>query len=692
MADYVDQFTEAEAKKLSSKIERVYKQAAKDIKAKIKTFNAEHKAKDEQMQALVASGDLSEADYKKWLQSQVFQGKQWKQKLDDITKVYVDADEKAREILGGTEKNVFAEAANYTAYEIDLNAKAGVAFNLYDKNTVENLLKNNPQMLPKYKTKEDKDYTWNAMRVRNEVAQGIIQGESVSEIGERLTTQLAASNAKKMEMFARTAITGAQNAGRMERMHEAQDMGISVKKKWLATLDSRTRDAHAELDGQEQDVDDPFVLQDGRKIDYPGDPTAPPELVYNCRCTLVYVYPKYGSKGLRMDQESGETIAEGISYQEWKLTKDAGRLDELDTDKRELANLTYEAVANDAFHVFKGIWKDDVTYADYWDKVGSIPAKRDYYINEIDRQTRYGNTAKVQELQEKLAELDKFESMGAANNMMLDLIDVQKENIAKIMKDVTPAPPSPFTDAAYTPGRKANALRAATGEEADKALRDKSGEVWRAATDEEKDAAYEYTQSYHKFNEPLRGIEYGTNRYLGVGNTDLDASYAHNGERLNNLTSIIDKSSYDKDIYLVRGCFYDGMDKFFGVDMDLLQYGSQADLEAALLGKSVTEYAFMSCGSAAGKGFQGRPIMLNIYAPSGTKMLYVEPFSAYGASGEGMSWDGKSKQWSFGQEQETLLQQGTQFRITGVKRHGRGGTIEVDVEVIDQSNKQLWHK
>ena len=136
-------------------------------------------------------------------------------------------------------------------------------------------------MLPEWKIDQPKDYKWNEKRVRNAVAQGIIQGESVEEVGDRLTGELATSNATKMDMFARTAINGAQNAGRMDRLHEAEEMGIEVRKKWLATLDQRTRDTHQALDGQEQPIDEPFVV-DGMKIDYPGDPLAPPELVYNC--------------------------------------------------------------------------------------------------------------------------------------------------------------------------------------------------------------------------------------------------------------------------------------------------------------------------------------------------------------------------------------------------------------------------
>ena len=37
-------------------------------------------------------------------------------------------------------------------------------------------------------------------------------------------------------------------------------------------------------------MDEPFVTKDGREIMYPGDPTAEAGLVYNCRCTLTYVY------------------------------------------------------------------------------------------------------------------------------------------------------------------------------------------------------------------------------------------------------------------------------------------------------------------------------------------------------------------------------------------------------------------
>lgn len=307
---------------LAKKIRKTYEQAATEVREKTAEFWNAHKRISAQMLADVAAGKITQADYKKWLRGQVFTGKRWAEKLKDITKVYVDADKKAREIIGGTTKNVFIDAANQTAYNMEKDLTGAVSFDLYDGKTVERLLKDNPQMLPEWKIDEPKDYVWNEKRVQNAVAQGIIQGESISDIGKRLTSELATSNGAKMDLFARTAVTGAQNAGRKERLHEAEEMGIEVKKQWIATHDKRTRDTHEYLDGQIVGVDEPFTV-DGMEIDYPGDPLAPPELVYNCRCTLAYIYPKYQKQKRWEDQETGEELPYK-TFSEWKEGKRNG--------------------------------------------------------------------------------------------------------------------------------------------------------------------------------------------------------------------------------------------------------------------------------------------------------------------------------------------------------------------------------
>lgn len=247
-------------------------------------------------------------------------------------------------------------------------------------------------------------------------------------------------------------------------------------------------------------------------------------------------------------------------------------------------------------------------------------------------------------------------------------------------------------DDVFSQKRKDNALwfTDANGgsKAADAAYRQRAGEVWRKATKAQKDSAYEYTGSYHKYNEPLRGIEYGTNKFLGVGNVDLDDIGVSTGygykkgqvhKLIDDLTDYIDMSSYDQDLWLNRGCRRSGMDKFFNInpsDFDL----PQDELAAKILGTTPTEYGFMSTGVARGTGFSG-DIKLNIYAPKGTKMAYVEPFSQFG-HGAGKHWDGISTQSTIGYEAEMLLQRNTQFRVIKVEK--QGSQWYIDLEVIGQ--------
>jgi uncharacterized protein with gpF-like domain len=64
--------------------------------------------------------------------------------------------------------------------------------------------------------------------------------------------------------------------------------GMVAYKQWLAVEDARTRPAHAAADGQQQNVGTPFLVG-GITMQHPGDPTAPPDEVCNCRCTAVYM-------------------------------------------------------------------------------------------------------------------------------------------------------------------------------------------------------------------------------------------------------------------------------------------------------------------------------------------------------------------------------------------------------------------
>lgn len=332
MPDIGTRATEKEIAALQKKLRKVYSEAAKDIQRKLDEHNAKFATKNAQKLAQKEAGKITQEEYDSWVKGQVFMGEQWEAKADEIARTMTNANKEAAKLVREGTLSTFATNMNYELYQLEKQLGVQTGFNLYNAKSVSRLLKDKPKMLPEWKINEKKDYKWNRQKVENFITQGIIQGEGIPEIAKRLTVGLSARNEDKMRMFARTANTGAQNAGRQEMMEEAEDDGIEVEKTWVATLDDRTRDAHQELDGQTVPVKEPFVYGKD-EIMFPGDPNAEPYLTYNCRCTLKEHY-----KGVKPGQrrayrnvtdENGKThresyITDAQTYKEWKAAKGMG--------------------------------------------------------------------------------------------------------------------------------------------------------------------------------------------------------------------------------------------------------------------------------------------------------------------------------------------------------------------------------
>ena len=221
---------------------------------------------------------------------------------------------------------------------------------------------------------------------------------------------------------------------------------------------------------------------------------------------------------------------------------------------------------------------------------------------------------------------------------------------------------------AFSQARKDAAMWAKTSKEADKRIRAKCGEVWRNATYEQREGAYHYTWGSGPFNTPLRAGD----------------SWNYRGDyrgKIQGLTELISKSTYDFDMWLQRGVDDFGSAAFLNLDsMDI----SEEEMKQKVLGMVFTDDAFTSTATCKGKGFGGN--IFNIYAPSGTQMIYAEPFSHYSPDDNttgGMNWDGITPQKSFGSESEMILQRSTSYRIVKVEKD-RDGTWYFDMEVVGQ--------
>ena len=176
-------------------------------------------------------------------------------------------------------------AINYNATGEAFDGIGGYSFTLTDADTIRNLVESDRSFLPARALDFSRDVAWNIEKMNAEVLQGILQGESMDKIADRLA-QVIGMNLRSAISAARTMVTSAENKGRQDGFERAAASGIILKREWIATSDGRTRDWHRELDGVTVGVDEPFENAIG-KIMYPGDPSADGANVWNCRCAIA---------------------------------------------------------------------------------------------------------------------------------------------------------------------------------------------------------------------------------------------------------------------------------------------------------------------------------------------------------------------------------------------------------------------
>lgn len=225
-----------------------------------------------------------EDEWRRWRRDQLLTGERFDPIREECIRQIENARYSTLSYVNGRMAEVYALNYNNvgsTLYE----GLAGYSFSLMDAATVRNLALTDNRLLPYRVVDGKKVASWSSRSIRAEITQGIIQGDSIPNIAKRLG-RVVDMDAKAATRTARTMVTSAENKGRMDALHKAEEDGIQLVKKWIATNDNRTRDAHAELDGVEIPMDEPFVNSIG-PIMFPGDPDADPENVYNCRCALA---------------------------------------------------------------------------------------------------------------------------------------------------------------------------------------------------------------------------------------------------------------------------------------------------------------------------------------------------------------------------------------------------------------------
>lgn len=278
--DQVHKETDKKLKEIEEKVKSVYDTAQKEAKEKLDTYLKQFADEDKEKQADVQAGDMTWTQYKKWRQDKILTGNRYRAMSEQLTSDYVNADKIAMSIVNGFTPEVYAMNYNYGTYEAESGSMVDTSFTLYDRQTVERLIRDDPDLLPKANVDIPKDKRWNRQKLNSAITQGVLQGDSIPDISKRLQS-VTDMDRRAAIRNARTMTTSAENGGRQDSYTRAESMGIKMKKQWMATLDSTTRESHVMADGQVVGTKDTFHLMHG-ELEYPGDPAGPPAEVYNC--------------------------------------------------------------------------------------------------------------------------------------------------------------------------------------------------------------------------------------------------------------------------------------------------------------------------------------------------------------------------------------------------------------------------
>lgn len=323
-SDLGHKLTDAELAKLERRIAKLYREAGGELQETIDAYFEQFKKRDEEMKALIGTvqngKEWTEADYKQWRLNQIGRGERYQAMRDKVAHRVTDANAVAVSYTNDATPGIYSLNRNYSAYTIEQVA-GNVGFDLWDEQTVKRLMVEQPDLMPYYPPKRALkrgiDLAYGKKQITASVTSSILQGKSIKHMADDLQKRITTMSRDSAIRTARTAVTGAQNAGRMDSYAAAEKMGIKLKKRWLATLDARTRHSHAMLDGEQVAQDKKF----SNGCRFPGDPQGPPWEIYNCRCTLIAAVDGVDTSTAQRRARNADTgkteVISDMSYAEW---------------------------------------------------------------------------------------------------------------------------------------------------------------------------------------------------------------------------------------------------------------------------------------------------------------------------------------------------------------------------------------
>lgn len=296
---------------IEKRVNKEYSQAVREVEGKLNNHFSRFKVKDEEKRKALKAGEITKKEYNNWRSGQFLTGKRWSDLRDTLAEDLANSQAIAKSITNGYMPEVYAFSHNYIAEKVSEELDFNITFSMYNKNTVEALMRNEEILPPpgkkmKAKIARGEAVKWERGQIQSVTMQGILQGESIPKMSKRIAQTLGERNKANSIRYARTAVTGAENKGRLDGMQKLEEDGIVLHKQWSATGDDRTRQSHLDIDGESVPPEEEF----SNGLMYPGDPAGDADEVWNCRCsmgTIVVGFKKANGEIVRVG-ERDETM------------------------------------------------------------------------------------------------------------------------------------------------------------------------------------------------------------------------------------------------------------------------------------------------------------------------------------------------------------------------------------------------
>lgn len=326
MADKAHILTDKKLKKMEKHLSAIYSVSQRKIQAKMLEFAKSIEQETNELLKAISQAETEEEKnkakkaYLQYFKKEVVKSKAFKNLSSEVALDLFNTNTEATDYINSQTPEIYALNYNWINEEMEKDIPNFVSQQITPKEaekygdlTMQNVSK-------------AKDTKWNENNIKTSVIVGATLLLGANAIMKRSAKLTVEKNRNSASMHNSGMGTDAENKARLDGMYWAEYLGNKMHKVWIATLDNRTRDSHALLDG----VDIPLNQIFDNGCSRPRDPNGTPAEICNCRCSLKYV-DVGGERGQTRSARQGKVTG---SYKKSSSFKG--------TQSIEISNMTYE--------------------------------------------------------------------------------------------------------------------------------------------------------------------------------------------------------------------------------------------------------------------------------------------------------------------------------------------------------------